>query len=444
MKTKFSDNAKYNHKYKGLRPFTHGRKGWKEDATTEKIKYENAVGGVLFDEKLLVLEGNELPELFVIWKIAFMNRIYNHPSLEWDSKIKILTRICRNEALAVVNNTLTKCRDNDTIYFEKIIIKKKVLELDEDNGDFEVYLESDEYKEDIVVEILYHLSLKVFGSDHAGKSAYIQLRRTIHQFKVDLNFGIRTWAERMEDFQSYLPHCPWDAGERRNEVPKPFSEYEMREILEHNLLFEQLMELYNMDWSIQDQPYKETITKLEGLEASIIKEKNMQKRIAALEGNDGNNSSTKKRKAYNNASGGGESNDNKKKNSNSGQCPHCKKRHRGECHFKPKGNNDNTSTSGNVKFNKPQRQYINQLVEAAVKKTKGDSMDESDSDEEWSKGMTQGEHMYVLSAAQAEQQTEDADIEIDDDDLKQYRKRFKATKKKIKRDFRLGIKSKWT
>jgi hypothetical protein len=33
--------------------------------------------------------------------------------------------------------------------------------------------------------------------------------------------------------------------------------------------------LYNMDWSIQDQPYKETITKLEGLEASIIKEKQM-------------------------------------------------------------------------------------------------------------------------------------------------------------------------
>jgi hypothetical protein len=46
MKTKFSDNAKYNHKYIGLRPFTHSRKGWKEDATTEKIKCENAVGGV--------------------------------------------------------------------------------------------------------------------------------------------------------------------------------------------------------------------------------------------------------------------------------------------------------------------------------------------------------------------------------------------------------------
>jgi hypothetical protein len=192
MKTKYSDNDKYSHKYKGLRPFTHSRKGWKEDAATEKIKYENAVGGVLFDEKLLVLEGNELPELFVIWKIAFMNRIYNHPSLAWDSKIKILTRICCGEALAVVNNTLMKCRDNPEIDFENITIRNKVRDLDKDNGEFKNYLKTDEYKEDIVVEILYHLSLKIFGSDHAGKSAYIQLQRTIHQFKVNLSFGIRT------------------------------------------------------------------------------------------------------------------------------------------------------------------------------------------------------------------------------------------------------------
>jgi hypothetical protein len=70
----------------------------------------------------------------------------------------------------------------------------------------------------------------------------------------------------------------------------------MREILEHNLSFEQLMELYNMDWSIQNQPYKETITKLEGLEASIIKEKQIQKRMAALEANEGGGNSSKKRK----------------------------------------------------------------------------------------------------------------------------------------------------
>jgi hypothetical protein len=132
---------------------------------------------------LTVLEGNELPELFVIWKIAFVNRIYNRPSLAWDSKIMILTRICRGEALAVVNNTLMKCRDNPEIDLENITIRNKVRDLDEDNGEFKQYLKTDEYKEDIVVEILYHLSLKVFGSDHAGKSAYIQRTITIPRAK---------------------------------------------------------------------------------------------------------------------------------------------------------------------------------------------------------------------------------------------------------------------
>jgi hypothetical protein len=197
-----------------------------------------------------------------------------------------------------------KCWDNDEIRFENITIRDKVREFDEGPGEFATYLKIEEYKEDIVVEILYHLPLKIFGSDHAGKSAYIQLRRTIHQFKVDLNFGIQTWAERMEDFQSYLPHCLWNTGERWQEKPRSFTEFEMREILEHNLLFEQLMELYNMDWSIQDQPYKETVTKVEGLEASIIKEKQMQKRIAMLEASDGGGNSSKKRKAYNAGSSG--------------------------------------------------------------------------------------------------------------------------------------------
>jgi hypothetical protein len=116
---------------------------------------------VLFDEKLFVLEGNELPELFVIWKIAFMNRIYNHPSLSWDSKIKILTRICCSEALAVVNNTLMKCRDNPEIDFENITIRNKVCGLDEANGEFKKYLKTDEYKEDIVVEMLQSRARKI-------------------------------------------------------------------------------------------------------------------------------------------------------------------------------------------------------------------------------------------------------------------------------------------
>jgi hypothetical protein len=58
---------------------------------------------------------------------------------------------------------------------------------------------------------------------------------------------------------------------------------------------------------------------------------------------------------------------------------------------------------------------------------------ESDEGEDWSKGMTASEHMYVLSAAQAEQHTDETDIDIDVGDLKDFQKRFKAVRKKIKK-----------
>jgi hypothetical protein len=60
-------------------------------------------------------------------------------------------------------------------------------------------------------------------------------------------------------------------------------------------------------------------------------------------------------------------------------------------------------------------------------------VDESDKDENCSKGMTSSEHMFVLSAAQTEKGTDDTDIEIDEYDLKDFRKRFKAVRKKIRK-----------
>jgi L-alanine-DL-glutamate epimerase-like enolase superfamily enzyme len=47
--------------------------------------------------------------------------------------------------------------------------------------------------------------------------------------------------------------------------------------------------------------------------------------------------------------------------------------------------------------------------------------------------MTASEHMYVLSAAQSEQHTDEVKLEIDADDLKDFRKRFKAVRKKIRK-----------
>jgi hypothetical protein len=93
-----------------------------------------------------------------------------------------------------------------------------------------------------------------------------------------------------------------------------------------------------------------------------------------------------------------------------------------------------SSCNSQYKFNKPQRQYINQLVEAAVKKTKHDSkVVELDEDDEWSKGMTPQEHMHVLSAAQSNQGTDLTELEIEEDNLEDFKKRYRATRKRIKK-----------
>jgi hypothetical protein len=53
-------------------------------------------------------------------------------------------------------------------------------------------------------------------------------------------------------------------------------------------------------------------------------------------------------------------------------------------------------------------------------------------------GMTSSEHMYVLSATQADQATDSTELEIEEDDLTDFRRRFKAARKKIRKQLLYG------
>jgi hypothetical protein len=48
--------------------------------------------------------------------------------------------------------------------------------------------------------------------------------------------------------------------------------------------------------------------------------------------------------------------------------------------------------------------------------------------------MTSSEHMYVLSAAQSDEATDLTELEIKEDDLRDFRRRFKAARKKIRKN----------
>ena len=101
------------------------------------------------------------------------------------------------------------------------------------------------------------------------------------------------------------------------------------DILEGNLTQGQYMKLYDMDWDLHERPYKETIAKLESLEASIVESAEVQKGLALLE----------TKKAFHNGNFGKRSRSpagklNKSTTSVSCKtlpCKHCGKIHNGKC-----------------------------------------------------------------------------------------------------------------
>ena len=114
------------------------------------------------------------------------------------------------------------------------------------------------------------LKFLIFGSDMSGRKSYLGLKRQIQNFQVDFTIGIKKWAARIDDFQSYLPHMLWEAGAKGNQAPTMFNEQDLREILEGCLNKYHLSKLTHIDWDLSEQSYRESISKLESIEREII------------------------------------------------------------------------------------------------------------------------------------------------------------------------------
>ena len=287
------------------------------------------------------------------------------------------------------------------------------------------YWNDEDSKEDIIHECMHHLKLKIFGSDYLGQSAYIQLRRIIRTFRVRLDPGIRAYDTRITALNSYLLECPWQAGARRKQVPKSFDDFEKREILETAITKAQAVKLNDIDWDIQENTYDETISKLESLEAGLKREVEMQRQVDIIS----------------KANGGTPSRANRSSSSPSTMkkfpvCETCGKTHKGECWKKngggPKSYNSNGYNSNKkARFDNDPRNYIKQMVENTVKNGSGAASDDDNTTASWKKGLNQTEQMYVL--CQAGFEAGDSDIDIDPEELKDYKKAAKKASKCLKR-----------
>ena len=116
-----------------------------------------------------------------------------------------------------------------------------------------------------------------------------------------LHVGIRKYEERLNDYQKYLPFCPWVSGEKLGKRKLPYDEQELKEILETAILDFQQVKLNHNKWVIQDNTVESTIDELHTYEPILLKEAAAEKRLAAIEGK----STTQKTKNKHGKDGGG-------------------------------------------------------------------------------------------------------------------------------------------
>ena len=187
--------------YHGMRPFTTKRLSWGEDALRRKCRLTPKVttgNECSFETKLLVLEGNEKPELFILWLTEFNEKVFSQAKLSASSKYSALLEMVQNIALTVCRaaySMATTVNEDIDQMFTNVPIQVKLLSMSQ--PEWESYLLGEEYQHDIVRECITQIGANIFGKDHAGSNAYIHLRRQIRELKVNLNVGIRKYEERL-------------------------------------------------------------------------------------------------------------------------------------------------------------------------------------------------------------------------------------------------------
>lgn len=190
----------------------------------------------------------------------------------------------------------------------------------------------------------------IFGKDHIGSHTYIHLHCQIHKLKVTLKKGIRQWEEQIKNYKEYLPYSPCVLGKNLGLLKLLCVEMKMKDILKTTIFQSQHVNLNKIDHMVEV-----AITKLTGLEETLLKELCVKSQNVQIEAKVGIAS---KRKQI-------EDNPNTKKgNTNAkGKCNYCGKKHLGVAFLKDKKdeNMDNLTKRG-----KKEKQHINQVINSKM------------------------------------------------------------------------------
>jgi hypothetical protein len=512
---------KNNNKYQ---PFTNTRETWDPDISERiTIKMDPVRSGgkatlVKVEDKFFVLTGTETVEQFVIWWKEYIDKVKKREGLTYNDKIDILKRIVKDTAKKTFHLTMDQTSDDiDRHEWKWKIAQMKMKKLwEEGMTDTDIELKKanyrvkkycqgkktalkatpgtgplfdpavddpatlEEYQELVFGELHYRLAELILGANKYGRQSFIHAKRQIQNHKMYVGTGVKTYSERILEWNSYLQYLLWEAGNAKGQVPAPFDNDELVEFMDSSLPDAYRTALDDQQYDVWSHSFQETIDTLVVMEEKIRRELAQQKDVEKLlrknnlsastigksggksgnggngDGGDGGGSikSKKKRKRH---GGGGDGGGNDPK----GKFPVCKwcdKMHLGRCRTldNPKHKNYGKDKKGGkhnyegLGVSQKKYEQIRTMQEKAKKNRKrrydsdsdSDSSDSSgDSDfrkaKKWRKGLSLAEACFVAQDTGNHEVAFDEDASLNSDtslkELLKSRQRAKKTVKKMKR-----------
>ena len=393
-----------------------------------------------FEKVLYVLQGNEPPEKFILWKKDLHDKVATGKK-DWELIMSSLIDLSDKAANTVIRAALDqfknlKLKMGSYAPFRCLATHKKLAKYIQANNGTPILEHAgqtawdnlvkspDDINPIILDEIEFRLEELIFGTDMIGRNAYYLLRRLMRNYKVDAVRGIQEWCWRMNQLNDYMLLVPCDALAKRDAPKEKYTEVEMREILDIALPEAYRKKLFGFNWNTYEEPFKETIDNLLRFEPEIKAEAAKAKIDRELAEKVHGKGGTKRR-------GDGTP---KVLETNKTTCKTCGKQHKGECWSK-KGSNGRRN--GKIPFEANQMKYINQMLKAHTAKAK-----ESDSDSDWAsssadwkKGINSCQQMYIAQQFRANHGLDSGEDvnSIDDDQLKSYKKKAKKAEKALRK-----------
>ena len=196
-----------------------------------------------FAEKLPILQGGEPFELMLDWMQRANKAIVPATGdLPWQSIQDCLLWLTKLEPRNLIREALEELKGGKiawpigegsvrpTFPFHNLIYKDK-------NKAFMTKEALNEFKKDnehhraILGEVLYRLKELYFGMGCIQRNAFNYNRNVIMGFRCETKKGIRFWHNRLAEMQKALVEHPWKAVEHHSELPKDYTDIELRSLL---------------------------------------------------------------------------------------------------------------------------------------------------------------------------------------------------------------------